>query len=116
MDFSAAIVAHTRWKYRLVDYVEGRSAEKLDADAIACDDRCDLGKWIHASRALEASKTFVELRTEHAAFHTCAAEVVRTRQAGRVDDARKLLEITSPYVVHSTAVVTLIKKLSEQIR
>jgi len=110
MDFDAAIVAHVRWKYRLQDYIEGKGQEALDAEIVACDDRCDLGKWLKVADKAHSSTTLEDLRKEHAAFHKCAADVVRTSQAGRANDARALLGTASAYTTHSTAVVHLIKK------
>jgi hypothetical protein len=44
LNFFTATNAHQAWKKRLYDCVCGRIST-LDPDAIALDNRCDLGKW-----------------------------------------------------------------------
>lgn len=115
MDFEAAIVAHMRWKFRLTDYVAGKSTEKLDPSVIECDDKCDLGKWIHSCSDCDPrAKSFVELREAHAAFHRSAAEVVRETQAGRATRAAELLGPNGAYTKQSIGVINLIKALKQK--
>jgi hypothetical protein len=45
MNFDQVIMAHTRWKVRFLNFVEGK--EKLEADTVAKDNLCDLGQWIY---------------------------------------------------------------------
>lgn len=91
MNFTQAIDAHGKWKIRLRMFVHG-SGEKLDANQVGHDDQCELGQWIHGEGAKFAkSPQFQQLVAEHAAFHRCAAKVVRSALAGQKAEALALL-------------------------
>lgn len=109
MNFDDAIVAHMRWTFRLTDYIEGKSKEKLDAKVACRDDACDLGRWIKAG---EKSAELETLRQAHAAFHTQAGSVLEAVDAKRTEEARTILE--GPYLKASTAVILLIKRMREK--
>ncbi|HAT11617.1 MAG TPA: hypothetical protein DCS97_13725 [Planctomycetes bacterium] len=76
MDPHAAIVAHVRWKVRLLTAVEtGKAPDR----ATSCvDDRCPLGVWIHGdeSAALHGDPLFQQLRHKHADFHTSLGPII----------------------------------------
>ncbi len=112
MDFSQAISAHAEWKYRLTDYIEGGSTEKLDPDCVCRDDQCPLGRWLHAPEN-EAARGLDEVRRSHAEFHRAAAEVIRCVHRKDLGGARRLLG--GAYREHSTNVVLLLKALREAL-
>lgn len=60
---------------------------------ICFDDRCDLGKWIHGPgvRRLGRYPGFTALRENHRMFHYSASNVVAVAQAGRREEAERLL-------------------------
>lgn len=103
------MVAHAEWRFRLADYVEGTSTEKLDPYHVGCDDRCDLGRWIHGQSSRSA--VLVELEEVHAAFHRAAAEVVSLVQSGRKEEARAALGFSGSYRASSGCVTMLVKAL-----
>ena len=76
------------------------------------DDRCDLGKWIHtAGRAkLGAFPGFTALQGHHKMFHYAASNVVALTQAGKTDEARKMLDVQ--FAQHSNEVVRDLKMLN----
>src|SRR5450830_108620 len=90
--FQDAENAHARWKMRLVQYVAGHSHESFDVESVSCDDKCDLGKWIHgpATRHSLLSE-YKNLRGSHADFHKSVGAIVRCVQDHKTDEARMLL-------------------------
>ncbi len=112
--FFAAVEAHIKWKVRLSDYIEGKSNETLDPQVIACDDRCDLGKWIYANlHRYQHSATFQAVRTEHAEFHKTAAGIVELCHAGERQMASENLR--GPYATISRKVITGIVRLGHEV-
>jgi methyl-accepting chemotaxis protein len=90
--FSQAVEAHTKWKNRLVNFVAGRSDEQLDPKVVACDDKCDLGKWIYGDAQKHSRLTeYRDLREAHATFHKSVGAIVEQVIAGKRDDARQML-------------------------
>lgn len=118
IDFFAAISAHVSWKVRLQNYLEGRSSEEMDPDVVCCDDKCELGKWIHGPglKHFFSDAAFHELRADHARFHVIAANVVRFTQVNDGTAARSLLDgeyrKISHKLVHS--LTELNKQVSEE--
>lgn len=108
MDFDDAIMAHTRWKYRLADYIDGKCADHLDAADVGSEDRCELGKWISEQRH---SPVLVELKRAHASFHATAGRIVSLAQTGRIDEARAALLSPTGYRTESARVVRFITQL-----
>lgn len=109
MNFDEAIVAHMRWTFRLADYIQGRSKEKLEAKVVCRDDACDLGKWI---KDANKSATLEELRQAHTAFHLRAGSVLAAVDAKRPEEAQTILD--GAYLKASSAVILLIKRMREE--
>lgn len=93
LDINMAIAAHENWKLRLQAFLDGSSTEQFSPEVICFDDRCDLGKWIHGEgRArLGAFPGFTALMGHHKMFHYAASNVVALSNAGKEEDARKML-------------------------
>ncbi|PKO38101.1 MAG: diguanylate cyclase [Betaproteobacteria bacterium HGW-Betaproteobacteria-6] len=109
LDFNGAIAAHGKWKQRLLDYVAG-GGEQLDPALVGRDDQCALGCWIHGDgRTLSSNAKYTELKDEHAGFHRCAAEVIRTQLAGNVDGARA--QISGEFSNRSARVIGLLESM-----
>jgi len=90
--FSQAVEAHTKWKSRLVNFVGGLSNEQLDPKVVACDDKCDLGKWIYGDAQKHSRLTeYRDLREAHATFHKSVGAIVEQVIAGKRDEARQML-------------------------
>lgn len=109
LDFDGAIAAHGKWKQRLLDFVGG-SGENLDPAVVGRDDQCALGCWIHGDgRALRGNARYADLKVEHAGFHRCAADVIRTQLAGDSQGARE--QIAGEFSNRSRRVIGLIENL-----
>jgi methyl-accepting chemotaxis protein len=107
-NFDSAIDAHRQWKVKLRSAIANK--EKLDADKICRDDQCPLGKWLHGAGGTQwgGRPRFVSLVDKHAAFHRAAGEVARNINAGRYQDADKMLGSSSPFSSASIEVATLL--------
>lgn len=113
MDLGSAMEAHTRWKVRLRDALEGNQA--LDPDHVACDGRCDLGNWIRERGQMDGSAAFVTLGSQHASFHKTVTEILDACRAGRVPVKRGLVAISSAISTHSSSVVSLLGELAGEV-
>ncbi len=93
LDIDVAIAAHENWKVRLEAYLAGNSTEDLRPEIVSCDDRCDLGKWIHGDGHTHLGRyaTFSDLKATHRMFHYVASNVVTLNQAGKHDEAKQVL-------------------------
>ncbi len=90
--FADAESAHAKWKMRLVEYINGRSNERLDINTVSCDDKCDLGKWIYSNAAkYNSSPEYQDLKKMHAVFHKSVGGIVERVQKNDKDGATKLL-------------------------
>ena len=89
LDIDAAINAHERWKARLMDYLEGRSTEKMDPDVIRQDHRSALGSWLHGVgvATLGHQPAFPLLMARHQYFHEQAANMIRRCRCSMVATA-----------------------------
>jgi hypothetical protein len=89
LDTLGAIEAHVRWKVRLEAYLSGTSSEKIDPTVVEKDNQCVLGKWIYGSGGAHyhGNPLVAELTQTHAAFHKCAADIVRKADRGEITEA-----------------------------
>lgn len=93
MNFDEAITAHSQWKIRLQGVVAGTSKENLDPGVVGLDNKCILGQWIHGeARQFAHHPEYSKLVSEHAAFHQCAADVLRTITAGKAEQAKAMID------------------------
>lgn len=112
LNFMTAIEAHIKWKSRLENYIQGTSSEDLKVETVCRDDQCPLGKWIYGTggERFGSIDTFGEMKGQHALFHQCAGRVLETAQAGKKDEAMRLLQY-GDYVRASEQVKRLLAKL-----
>ena len=97
MDFDDALRAHVEWKLRVAAYVR-QSDGSLDPVVVARVDQCRLGQWLDDEQHPHAgSPEFIALRTQHAAFHQAAADLVRRTNAGEDASADVALGSDSPF-------------------
>ena len=109
LDFDGAISAHGKWKQRLLDFIGGQG-EDLDPAIVGRDDQCALGCWIHGDgRALRGNAQYSDLKLEHAGFHRCAADVIRTHMTGNSNGARD--QIAGEFTNRSRRVIGLLEKM-----
>ncbi|MBB6560423.1 hypothetical protein HNP48_003097 [Acidovorax soli] len=111
LDLDAAINAHERWKERLMDYLEGRSAKGLDPAMVRRTDQDALGRWLHGVGAelLGDRPAFTLLVARHEYFHEQAATIVELAQQG--EWPRVVQVLNGGYRHGSSQVVLLLKEL-----
>lgn len=107
-----AVLAHSAWKKRLFEYLEGQSKEDLQPAKICVDYLCVLGKWIHSDGKAHFGDQpeFVKLVEEHAKFHVHAASVVDAHLSGKTDLAMDIL--TGSFEEQSRKTVKCLTKLN----
>ncbi|MBE7461445.1 MAG: CZB domain-containing protein [Zoogloeaceae bacterium] len=112
LNFMTAIEAHIKWKSRLESYIQGTSQENLKVEMVCRDDQCPLGKWIYSTggERFGTLDTFGEMKGHHALFHQCAGRILETAQAGKKEEAMRLLQY-GDYVRASEQVKRLLAKL-----
>lgn len=115
LDIDAAINAHERWKARVMDYLEGRSTEKMDPDVIRQDHRSALGSWLHGVgvATLGHQPAFPLLMARHQYFHEQAANMIELAQQGEWDKAVQVLN--GGYRYGSSQIVLLLKELKRSL-
>lgn len=94
LEIDVAIMAHDNWKVRLEAYLSGKSSEDLRPEVIACDENCDLGKWIYSDghKYLAKYAAFSDLKATHKMFHYTASSLVTLSQAGKQEEAKQILD------------------------
>ncbi|MBI4989360.1 MAG: CZB domain-containing protein [Rhodocyclales bacterium] len=112
LNFMTAIEAHIKWKSRLENYIQGTSTEDLKVEVVCRDDQCPLGKWIYGTggERFGTIDTFGDMKGHHALFHQCAGRILETAQAGKKDEALRLLQY-GDYVRASEQVKRQLAKL-----
>jgi len=116
VNFDDAITAHSQWKIRLQSAINGTNREVLDPAIIGVDNKCALGQWIYGEAKQHASlKEYEVLKAEHAHFHQCAAEVVRTFQGGESDKARAALDSGGHFHAASIKTINAIRHLRTKV-
>ena len=115
MNLDEAIAAHISWKVKLREFISGKG-EKLHSESVCKDNLCDLGKWIYGKGMdYMATPAYQNLKKEHAHFHRCAAEIVRTVESGDPKTAETMLTTGSNFAKSSTAIVKLIGQLKKTV-
>jgi hypothetical protein len=116
LNFMTAIDAHMKWKMRLENYINGTSGEDLRVEVISRDDKCPLGEWIYGpgGDSYGAIQAFDDMKAMHAHFHGCAGQVLAAAQAGKKDEALRMLD-QGEYVRASERIKMQLAKLYVQI-
>lgn len=115
MDFNEAIKAHGAWKFKLAQYLS-KPDGSLKSDDVQQDNRCDLGKWIYGEGAKFSNlPEYATLKTEHAKFHKCAADVVKRADSGKSVSEEVALGSKSEFATTSSAVVSAIMGIKRKV-
>ena len=112
MNFDEAIAAHSAWKQKLAIYLT-KPDKSIDAEKLALDNQCELGKWIHSQSGL-AGAAFQELKKDHANFHKAASDVVKRADAGQKVTEEVALGAASPYAACSSRVVSALMRMKRE--
>jgi Chemoreceptor zinc-binding domain len=114
MNFDNVIAAHSAWKGRLHAFLEGK--EQLDAATVCRDDACALGIWIYNEGAkFQAEPMFATVKSDHKAFHQCAADVVALAKRGDKAGAQKALAFGSKFAALSSKLVSAVSALRKKV-
>jgi hypothetical protein len=109
-----AIEAHTQWKTKLRQCMSDHN-KCADPAVVEKDNLCGLGQWIYSDgRKLNGEPMFDQLRIDHASFHKCAARIIREIQAGRQNEAEKLMG--TEYGAVASKVITALSKMKSCCR
>lgn len=115
MNLNQAIEKHAEWKVKFRSAISKK--ETMDADTIAKDNCCDLGKWLHGDARVQYGKlgSYAQCLVKHATFHAEAGKVARAINAQHFDQAEAMLGNGTSYFQASTAVGMAINQLKKEI-
>lgn len=104
--------SHNYWKTKF--QIAMANGKPLDAPAIAKDDCCNLGKWLHSSQAhsyIGHLQNHNDCLVKHTAFHLEAGKVAEMINAKEYENAHQLLNHASSFCRTSMALVAAITRL-----
>lgn len=115
INFYEEMLEHKSWKKRLLEYVDGRSKEKLEPGKVSMDSACELGKWLHSDGKIHFGEqpVFIKLVDEHAKFHAKLAKVVEAHQGGNKALALEILN--GGFEEQTTRVVNCLTKFNAMV-
>ncbi|TSE28329.1 Methyl-accepting chemotaxis protein III [Tepidimonas thermarum] len=115
LDFDAAIKAHQQWRIKLRNAI--LKDEKLDVATIRRDDCCAVGKWIYGAggRQWGSLPLFATLVEQHKKFHQETGHIAELVNAGKMEDANRLLSGESAFIRAGRAVVDTLQKLKAAV-
>ena len=114
MNLNDAIGAHAQWKTKLRAAITRK--EKMDAVTLGRDDCCDLGRWLRGDgRRVANFAAYREVEQTHAEFHRQAGKVAVAINAGKYEDASKMLGNATPYSDASAAVGLALTHLKQAV-
>lgn len=116
MDHREALHAHVAWYADLSDRLA--KGETVDAEEVARDDLCEMGRWLLAEGVAHADlPEFQEFKKVHADYHKCAADAVRMSNAGETEQAIMNLQVDGPCMALSDDLLEkhylLVRKIQE---
>ncbi len=115
MDLDNAISVHVQWKSKLTAFI-ARPDNSLNADSVAKDNQCELGKWLYGEgRAHSKLPEFVKVVSDHQRFHKAAGEVIRKAQSGESVTEDVALGAKSEYSASSNAVVGSLLSMKKKL-
>ncbi len=108
LDIPRVVRAHRDMRDRLYAQIEGHGGISIEADKLAQDNACELGRWIHGQGEDRYGQhpLFNEIKMTHAMFHLCAAQVLRAAEAGDLSTARHMLHGSDSEYAHCVEQVT----------
>ena len=117
MNFDEAVLAHSKWKMRLLEVAMGLSKESLDPEIVGADNKCALGQWIHGEAKQKYSQLseYLTLIEVHASFHQCASSVLRMALSGQAEEAKIHLNTGGSFMGASTQTITAIRRLQRKV-
>lgn len=97
MNLDESVKKHAEWKTKFRSAIAKQ--EELDVPAIARDNCCPLGSWLHGEgkSALGSRPEFQRAVAAHKTFHAEAGKLAQLINAKKFAEAEKLLENNTPY-------------------
>jgi Chemoreceptor zinc-binding domain len=113
MDLDQALEKHAHWKVKFRQAINNK--ESMDAETIAKDNCCELGKWLHGEgkTTLGNLNSFNECVALHAAFHVEAGKVANAINTKKFTRAETMIGAGTRYANASSAVAMAIIKLKK---
>jgi hypothetical protein len=114
MDLNHAIQAHVEWRIKFRSAISKQ--EQMDFAAIAADNCCPLGKWLHGEGKSELGKlkAYSVCVQKHAAFHVEAGKVAQAINSKKYAEAEAMLDVETAYQAASLAVGIAINALKKE--
>ena len=111
LDFDKVIAAHAQWKTKFRAAITRQ--EQLNAAEIARDDRCELGRWIHACDAAKFGNNglFSALVADHKQFHRCAGDVAHSINQQNYRRAEEMIAPGSKFSDASNVVIATLGRM-----
>ncbi|MFN4103769.1 MAG: methyl-accepting chemotaxis protein [Tepidimonas sp.] len=115
LDFDAAIKAHQQWRIKLRNAI--LRGEKLDVATIRRDDCCAVGKWIYGAGGRQWGNLplFSTLVEQYKKFHQEIGHIAEMVNAGKTEEANRLLSGGSAFIRAGRAVVDTLQKLKAAV-
>ena len=97
MDFEKHIDTHAEWNVIFRKAIVNK--DTVNADEIARDDCCEVGKWIYGEgQAKYANDPIFEiLKEKHTAFHDAAGEIARLINNQEFEKAREMIALGTTF-------------------
>ncbi|MDT8990305.1 CZB domain-containing protein [Curvibacter sp. APW13] len=114
MNLDNAAAAHALWKTKLRAAIAKH--EQLDVVTLSRDDCCELGQWLHG----EGKSSYGRLAAhgdcmhKHLTFHSEVTKVAKVVNAGRYDEAERMLGMGSGFAQASSALSVAFLKLRKE--
>jgi methyl-accepting chemotaxis protein len=114
IDLNQAIERHAEWKVKFRRAITDK--ETMDADTIAKDNCCELGKWLHGDAKTKYGHlaSHADCVKKHAAFHLEANKVAKAINSKEYTQATAMIDSGTLYAAASNAVGVAITKLKKE--
>lgn len=112
MDIDQEIAIHLEWIESLVSLIGAESIPDEAIDEVCHHDRCEMSRWLNSdeSSGFRDFPAFGELKSNHAAFHSVAGDLIKAFRAG--DEAR-VDELQAAFLAASRNVIGYLTALKE---
>jgi methyl-accepting chemotaxis protein len=115
MDLNVAIQKHAEWKFKFRNAMLAKAS--MDDVAIAKDNLCELGKWLHGeAKTLYGKKAeYARCLADHAVFHKEAGKVAAVISAKNREEAERMISGESAFTEASKKVSVSLIELKNAI-
>ncbi len=110
-EINEALNAHSAWKSRFKDYLNGRAS--FDLKTVDATDQCHFGKWLaNEGYRMVPSELYNEIHGVHKEFHQIAADIIQKIKEKRFEEAREDISQNGALNQASLRLRDLLMKLS----